>query len=135
MSEYTIVRLARRLSTTYTLLNAVTTSQDYPESLSSFESSVNLRARDVWFTTIPASPHTFQSCRSTCTLRLMDELAEFKRFLGPAGKEYSNSQLQQLRREMHTMAGLLLDIYLQKKDLERPAQNPAKDFDAHRPKP
>ena len=65
----------------------------------------------------------------------MDELGEFKRFLGPAGKEYSNSQLQQLRREMHTMAGLLLDIYLQKKGLERPSQNPVKDFDAHRPKP
>jgi len=30
----------------------------------------------------------------------MDELAEFKRFLGSAAKEYNNSQLQQLRREM-----------------------------------
>jgi len=65
----------------------------------------------------------------------MDELAEFKRFLGSTAKEYNNSQLQQLRREMHAMAELLLDVYLQKKDLGRSAQNAAEGFDAHRPKP
>jgi hypothetical protein len=41
-----------------------------------------------------------------------DELEEFKRFLGPIATEYTDAQLLQLRREMHAMAGLLLDVYL-----------------------
>ncbi len=45
-------------------------------------------------------------------LKRMDEINEFKKFLGPAAKGYSEAQLQQLRREMYAMAELLLDIYL-----------------------
>ena len=48
-------------------------------------------------------------------LTRMDEIKEFKKLLGPVAKGYSDSQLRQLRREMHAMAELLLDIYLHKK--------------------
>lgn len=44
----------------------------------------------------------------------MNELEEFKTFLGPSAKRYNNAQLQQLRREMNGIAELLLDIYLSK---------------------
>jgi len=46
------------------------------------------------------------------TGELIDELEEFKLFLGPIAREYTDGQLRQLRREMHAMAELLLDIYL-----------------------
>jgi hypothetical protein len=40
-------------------------------------------------------------------------LEDFKVFLGPAiASRYTDSQLLQLRREMHEMAELLLDFYL-----------------------
>ena len=42
----------------------------------------------------------------------MDEMEKFKTFLGSAADGYSDAQLRQLHREMHTMAELLLDIYL-----------------------
>ena len=42
----------------------------------------------------------------------MDEIEKFKAFLGSAADGYSDAQLRQLRREMHAMAELLLDIYL-----------------------
>lgn len=45
----------------------------------------------------------------------MDELARFKTSLGSAAKDYNDAQLQQLRREMHAMAAMLLDIYLSSK--------------------
>ena len=45
----------------------------------------------------------------------MDEIEQFKNFLGPAGKGYTDAQIRQLRREMQAMAELLLDIYLYKK--------------------
>ena len=50
-------------------------------------------------------------------LKRMDEIKEFKKFLGPAAKGYTDAQLRQLRREMYAMAELLLDIYLHKKRL------------------
>jgi hypothetical protein len=45
-------------------------------------------------------------------LERMEKLEEFKRFLGRAAEGYSNAELQELDREMHEMAELLLDIYL-----------------------
>jgi hypothetical protein len=39
-------------------------------------------------------------------------LEEFKKFLVPLSAPYSDAQLQQLRREMHAMAQLLLNICL-----------------------
>ena len=58
----------------------------------------------------------------------MDEIQEFKNFLGLAAKGYSASHLRQLRREMHTMAELWLDIYLYKKS-QRVSRNAQEDFD------
>lgn len=40
------------------------------------------------------------------------DLDEFKKSLGPHATSYSDAQLQQLRREMHAMAELSLNIYL-----------------------
>jgi hypothetical protein len=45
-------------------------------------------------------------------LSRMDEIQKFKEFLDSAAKGYSDAQLRQLRREMHAMAELLLDIHL-----------------------
>lgn len=42
-------------------------------------------------------------------------LDEFKKSLGPLAAPYSHAQLRQLRREMHAMAELLLNIYLGRK--------------------
>lgn len=44
----------------------------------------------------------------------MDEIEEFKSFLGPLAEGYNEAELRQLRYEMHAMAELLLDIYLDK---------------------
>ena len=49
----------------------------------------------------------------------MDEIEQFKNFLGPAGKGYTDAQIRQLRGEMQAMAELLLDIYLYKKGGKR----------------
>lgn len=56
----------------------------------------------------------------------MNELLEFKGFLGVAAKGYSEAQLHQLRREMQAMAELLLDLYLEKQS----APNAKDGFDA-----
>jgi len=48
-------------------------------------------------------------------LKRMDELENFKEFLGPIAQDYSNAELRQLHKEMHAMAELLLDIYLYRK--------------------
>lgn len=45
----------------------------------------------------------------------MDEVKQFREFLGPAAGGYNDTQLAQLRREMRAVAELLLDIYLYKK--------------------
>ena len=42
----------------------------------------------------------------------MDEIEKFKAFLGSTSEDYTEVQLRQLRREIHAMAELLLDIYL-----------------------
>lgn len=57
-----------------------------------------------------------------------DEIEEFKQFLGPAGAGYTGAQLPQLRREMHAMAELLLDIYLYKTTPKHGGNSP-KAFD------
>ena len=49
----------------------------------------------------------------------MDEIEEFKKFLGPIAKDYNDARLHQLQREMYAMAALLLDIYLHKQSRKR----------------
>jgi hypothetical protein len=57
-------------------------------------------------------------------------LESFKAFLGPIAAQYSDSQLIQLRSEMHVAARLLLDLYL----LEKRPNDPApKAFDNPEP--
>jgi hypothetical protein len=53
-----------------------------------------------------------------------EELLEFRKFLGPLAEPYSEAQLRQLRREMYTLAELLLDIYLEnrRRDNKRAGQ-------------
>jgi len=60
----------------------------------------------------------------------MDEVKEFKRFLGPGREGYSDAQLRQLHREMSAMVELLLDIYLEKK--RNSDRRPPQDFDTAR---
>ena len=55
------------------------------------------------------------ACEWEAILRGMDEIEQFKNFLGPAGKGYTDAQIRQLGRQMQAMAELLLDIYLYKK--------------------
>ena len=50
----------------------------------------------------------------------MNEIEEFKNFLGPIAKDFTDAQLPQLRREMYAMAELLLDCYLSKKNVGAP---------------
>jgi hypothetical protein len=42
------------------------------------------------------------------------ELEEFKAFLGPLAKDYTDGELCQLRREMHAMSEVLLDLHIAK---------------------
>lgn len=60
----------------------------------------------------------------------MDEIQEFKAFLGSAAQGYSAAQLRQLRDEMNSMAELLLDIYLHEKTSTSPGSVPPARFDA-----
>ncbi len=48
-----------------------------------------------------------------------DEARLFRESLGSAADGYSDAQLAELRRQMHAMAELLLDIYLEKKSRKR----------------
>ena len=61
----------------------------------------------------------------------MDEIEKFKAFLGSAADGYSDAQVNQLRREMHAMAELLLDIHSHKKRNETQSSSP--HFDRLRP--
>lgn len=60
-------------------------------------------------------------------------LGGFKDFLGMFAAPYSDAQLLQLRREMHAMAELLLDLYLYKKR-DAAATKKTKDFDIPSPR-
>lgn len=42
----------------------------------------------------------------------MRNLESFKRLLGTEAEQYTEAQLQELHKDMYTMADLLLDIYL-----------------------
>jgi hypothetical protein len=42
----------------------------------------------------------------------MRELESFKQALGPEAEKYSDSQLEELRKQMYGLADLLLDMYL-----------------------
>ena len=57
----------------------------------------------------------------------MTEEEEFRTFLGPLAETYNKAQLRQLRAEMHTMAELLLDLYLAKKARKNGPESPAFD--------
>ncbi len=61
------------------------------------------------------------------------ELEEVREFLGPLAAQYSEEQLEQLRREMYAMAELLLDIYLYKNRQRIAAKKTGKDFDMPSP--
>ena len=48
------------------------------------------------------------------------EIEEFKKFLGPdVASRYTDAQLAGLRRDLHLMARLLLDIWIEKKGMKR----------------
>jgi hypothetical protein len=48
------------------------------------------------------------------------DLEEFKAFLGPLAADYTDGELRQLRREMHAMAEILLDLFIAKQQKEEP---------------
>ena len=60
----------------------------------------------------------------------MDEIKEFRNFLGPLAKDYNEAELRQLRYEMHAMAELLLDIYLHKEHAGRSERSSNEHFDS-----
>ena len=64
----------------------------------------------------------------------MDEMEKFKAFLGSAADGYSEAQLRQLQRDMHTMAELLLDIYLRGQQRDK-SEVSLPDFDRLPPTP
>jgi hypothetical protein len=46
----------------------------------------------------------------------IDEMDEFKQFLGPKlASGYNEGELRQLREDMHAMAEILLDLHMEKK--------------------
>jgi hypothetical protein len=45
----------------------------------------------------------------------MRTLQEFRKRLGPFAEKYTATQLEELQREMESMAQLLLDLYLRNK--------------------
>ena len=60
----------------------------------------------------------------------MDEIKQFREFLGPLADRYNDVQLGALRHEMHAMAELLLDIYLYKKAPHKTLSTTFDDFPA-----
>ena len=65
----------------------------------------------------------------------MMELEEFKKFLGTLAKDYNEAQLQELRREMHGIAEILLDLYLAKKKGSKKTSRPQSQSLDSPPKP
>ena len=59
----------------------------------------------------------------------MDEIEEFKDFLGALAEDYNEAELRQLRYEMNAMAELLLDIYLDKESSGQSARPSNEHFD------
>ncbi|MGA2595347.1 MAG: hypothetical protein ABSH32_36100 [Bryobacteraceae bacterium] len=59
----------------------------------------------------------------------MQELDDFKKFLGPIANDYTDAQLLQLRAEMRVMADLLLDIYLYRMNADNAAGDVPSGFD------
>lgn len=43
----------------------------------------------------------------------MSDIEAFKKSLGTAADKYTDAELQQLQRDIHSLAELLLDIYLE----------------------
>ena len=63
------------------------------------------------------------------TISGLDEIDDFRKFLGQTAREFNDAQIRQLRREMFGMAELLLDFYLlRKRDHARKEKEPG-DFD------
>lgn len=48
-----------------------------------------------------------------------ESLADFTRSLGSAAQQYTEPQLYRLQKEMNELAGLLLDIYLDRKTRDK----------------
>jgi len=48
-------------------------------------------------------------------LTAIEELQQFKEFLGPIADRYTPAEIRQLRDEMRIMADILLDFYLLKR--------------------
>ena len=53
------------------------------------------------------------------TLKGMHDVKGFRIFLGPAGEQYSDAQLEQLEHETDTVAELLLELHFSSKNRPR----------------
>lgn len=49
----------------------------------------------------------------------MKTLEEFRKSLGPFAKTYNDAQLEELRHDMETMAGVLIELWLRDKKVAR----------------
>jgi len=63
----------------------------------------------------------------------MDEIEELKRSLGPAARNYNDSQLRHLSREIDLMAEFLLDLHMLRRSGEQRAKTTG--FDTHASEP
>lgn len=64
----------------------------------------------------------------------VEDIEHFKTVLGPLAKDYNESRMRQLQREMYAMAELLLELYLGKKKGKSPKRQ-APHFDTQEPHP
>jgi hypothetical protein len=63
----------------------------------------------------------------------MDEIEELRRSLGPAAKDYNDTQLRLLSRELDLMAEFLLDLYFFTRSGERKPKISGFDSQASKP--
>jgi hypothetical protein len=63
----------------------------------------------------------------------VEDIDQFKNFLGPLAKDYNEAQVRQLQREMYAMAELLLDLYFASKKGESPKRQTPR-FDTQEPR-
>lgn len=64
----------------------------------------------------------------------VEDIDQFKKFLGSLAKGYNEAQVRQPRREMDTLVELLLELYLAKKKGESPKRQTPR-FDTEEPRP
>lgn len=58
----------------------------------------------------------------------MDEIEELKKSLGAAAKDYNDTQIRLLSRELDLMAEFLLDLYIYRIPKRRSVNSPAFDI-------